>query len=278
MENYNIQKLQELLQDFYNLTNIKICIYDSSENELCYYPQKLSPFCALLRNDKVLDEKCKQCDKLAFATCKKTYKQHTYVCHAGLLECISPVIYDKKIIGYIVAGQIKTSDGEFEKIAQRFPLGSRSKLAEYYEQLPHTDMKKLNSAIRILDACTGYEYLKSFISTAENKIDVRISGYINDNLTNDLSVQSVCSRFHLSHSEIYSIFKEYFHSTPAEYIKNRRIYKACELLTTTSLPVSRIAQLCGIPDYNYFSKIFKREFGISPRDYRKKQSAPQEVL
>ena len=40
MKDYDLQKMQELLHDFYNLTNMKICIYDSAENELCYYPAK----------------------------------------------------------------------------------------------------------------------------------------------------------------------------------------------------------------------------------------------
>ena len=39
MESYDLKKMQELLHDFYYLTKIKICIYDSAENELCFYPE-----------------------------------------------------------------------------------------------------------------------------------------------------------------------------------------------------------------------------------------------
>ena len=44
MQQYDLQKMQELLHDFYNLTKIKICIYDNAENELCYYTEKLTYF------------------------------------------------------------------------------------------------------------------------------------------------------------------------------------------------------------------------------------------
>lgn len=71
MKNYNLQKMQELLQHFYNLTSIKICIYDNAENELCFYPEKFSPFCALLRTDPEMNERCKACDQRAFSECKK---------------------------------------------------------------------------------------------------------------------------------------------------------------------------------------------------------------
>lgn len=270
MENYNLQKMQELLRDFYNLTNIKICIYDSSENELCFYPEKLSGFCALIRRDEEMERHCKVCDRKAFAECKRIYKQYAYTCHAGLLECISPILYDEKIIGYIVIGQIKAHEhADFSHIAENIPAELCEALAEEFKKLPSVSPDKISSAMRILDACTGYEYLKGLVNAAKHKIDVLLGEYINDHLTDDLSVQILCSHFHLSHSEIYSIFREYFNSTPAEYIKMRRLNKACDLLATTSLPVNEIAKQCGIPDYNYFSKIFKRAFDISPRDFRK---------
>ena len=59
MKAYDLSKMRELLHDFYTLTGIKICIYDSAENELCYYPEKLSPFCRLLREESEADEKCR---------------------------------------------------------------------------------------------------------------------------------------------------------------------------------------------------------------------------
>jgi AraC-like DNA-binding protein len=45
---------------------------------------------------------------------------------------------------------------------------------------------------------------------------------------------------------------------------------AAYLLLSTSLPICEIARACGIPDYNYFSKLFKKEYGCSPTVYRKR--------
>lgn len=270
MQTYNLEKMQELLQDFYNLTNMKICIYDNAENELCFYPEKLTPFCSALRKDKVMQSRCIECDKRAFAECKKTYKPYHYVCHAGLIECVSPIVYDKKIIGYMVLGQRKDPKNDlFEDIAHRLPIALHDVLKTHFHNLPYADVGKIHSATRILDACTGYEYLKGLLQSNERKIDNLIAGYVNEHLTDDLSVQTLCSKFHLSHREIYTIFKEYFQATPAEYVKLRRLYKACDLLKNTAMPVHKIAWQCGIPDYNYFSKIFKRTFNITPRTYRK---------
>lgn len=261
MKAYDLHKMQELLHDFYTLTNIKICIYDSAENELCYYPEKLTPFCRLLREREAEDEKCRACDRRAFAECKRTHRRAVYTCHAGLLECFSPILYGEKIIGYIVIGQIRSRE--------RAPEGMEAPLRELYDALPAIPPEKINSAIRILDACAGYEYLKTLISDYDERIDARIAAYIEKNLTGDLSVAALCRKFHLSRAELYSLFREYFSSSVADFVKERRLHKARLLLEQTRLPVKKIAEQCGIADYNYFSKQFRRAFGASPTALRK---------
>ena len=270
MDVYNQKKLWELLRDFYNLVGLKVCIYDSDEEELVYYPEKLSSFCALLREDEKMEERCRECDRRAFAQCKKTYKQYVYTCHAGLMECMSPIIYDKKIIGYMILGQIKSDlYNEFEKIADRLPKDKLEELKKRYESLPSIELTKLSSAMRLLDACTGYEYLKGLVGISEKKIDLVIARFVNENLDKELSVTEICSEFRLARNEVYAIFKKYFDTTPAEYIKTRRLEKACELLENTELRINDIGSKCGFPDYNYFSKVFKRFYGISPREHRR---------
>ena len=259
--NVNLQKMQELLHDFYNLTGIKICIYDSAENELCYYPEKLSPFCRLLREDAAADEACRACDRKAFAACKKSHRRAVYTCHAGLLECFSPILYHEKIIGYIVIGQIRTQ--------AEAPAHIGEALRPLYEALPALPMGKINSAIHILDACAGYEYLKTLVSNYDERIDARIAAFIEEHLSDELSVAVLCKKFYLSRTELYSLFKEYFGATPADFIKERRLQKACRLLEQTRLPIGAVAEQCGIPDYNYFSKQFKKMFGITPSVMRK---------
>lgn len=271
METYNLKKMQELLKDFYNLTNIKICIYDNLGNELCYYPEKLSSFCSIIRKNETMNKRCESCDKKAISICKQSHEQYIYTCHAGLLECISPIIFDKKIIGYIVIGQIKSPyHNNFNDIKNNIPEEFHNKLKEKFDSLPSINVGKIKSAMRILDACASYEYLKKLIESNENRIDILLDEYINEHLAEDLSVEILCSHFRLCRSEIYSIFKKYFNNTPAEYIKIRRLKYACNLLKNSNLHIYEIAKKCGIPDYNYFSKVFKRTFNITPKNYRKK--------
>lgn len=274
MSELQVKTLEKLLQDFYTLTGIKTCLYDMEGNELCFYPNKFSRFCEILRTNEQMDQKCKDCDKLAFAHCKKTHSQYIYTCHAGLQECISPIVYENQVIGFIMLGQIKKSGApNFVSISRNLPADLIDPLRISYDSLPVISPDKLTSAFRILDACAGYELLKKFVQSHNNAIDAQIEQYVRDNISHPISVTQLCKRFHLSHCEIYQIFKEYFSCTPAEYIKKSRLKHACKLLTTTEYPVNKIAILCGIPDYNYFSKTFKANFGISPTVYRKSNRA-----
>ena len=56
----------------------------------------------------------------------------------------------------------------------------------------------------------------------------------------------------------------------SELIQAKRMEKACEMLAYTDKTIVRIAELTGYADQFYFSKVFKRVFGMSPNAYRKK--------
>ena len=269
MSKLESRELELLLQDFYYLTNIKICLYDLDGNELFYYPNQFSRFCELLRADPEMDRKCQNCDKAAFEHCKRTQAQYHYTCHAGLQECISPILYHGEVVGFMMLGQIKKSNAHALPVSTaELPRELVPALKSSYEQLPTISDQKLRAALHILDACTGYELLKNYVQSHQSGIDAQIKQYIRENLAQSISVVQLCSKFHLSHYEIYRIFKEYFFCSPAEYVKKERLQAACGMLAGSDLPIHEIATLCGISDYNYFSKVFKSAYGISPTAYR----------
>lgn len=264
------EKINELLRDFYRLTNIKICIYDSEEHELYYYPEKLTPFCNELRKNREMEKKCLSCDRNAFIECKKTHLPSIHVCHAGLIECFAPILYNNVIIGYIAIGQIK------ERQQSKFPF-SESKidgidceaLGKKFEELPYIEREKLDAAMRILNVCAGYEYLRSLVNEMTYGIERRISDYIESHLSGDLSVEKLERELHISRRMLYEVFRESYSTSVASFIKERRLQKSCELLKETDESISKISEKSGFSDYNYFSKQFKKTFGVSPLSYRK---------
>lgn len=63
-------------------------------------------------------------------------------------------------------------------------------------------------------------------------------------------------------------FKSFTGSTFIEYLNTYRLKKACELLLTTNLTVLEISETVGFDNHSYFIRIFKRQYGITPKKYR----------
>lgn len=270
-QNISTKTIDQLLVDFHTLTNMKICIFDASGKEIDFYPERLSPFCQQLRKDHQLDEMCKLCDKKAITECRTTRIAKIYTCHAGLTECVAPIIVAGVIRGFIAFGQIREEKSNVA--VEDLAITLYPELQKEYNTLPIISKRKIEAAAHVLEACASYEQFKQFVDTLESNLETRIEEYVEKKLTEKISVERMCRHFHCSRKELYNIIKRAYDCTPAEFIKNRRLKYACELLQTTSKSVSKIAVLCGIEDYNYFSKIFKKELGITPRDYRKNNTA-----
>lgn len=93
--------------------------------------------------------------------------------------------------------------------------------------------------------------------------------YIHDNYMNELSLDILAKRLYITPEHLCRSFKEATQKTVIEYINEVRIKKAKELLSTTDLPITEIAYLCGFNDSNYFSRKFKEITKMTPRMMRK---------
>lgn len=83
------------------------------------------------------------------------------------------------------------------------------------------------------------------------------------------TVSSICRRFNLSQGSLYRIFHDYYHTSPMLFLTRQRIRKALSLLSNSGMPLESVARQCGFANGSYFSTVFRREFGISPLQYRK---------
>jgi AraC-like DNA-binding protein len=93
---------------------------------------------------------------------------------------------------------------------------------------------------------------------------------IDNDLSRDLSLSALAEMLSVSPGYLSAIFKRDMKKTVTEYVSDKRVSYAVYLLTTTHLQVQTVASHCGILDVQYFSKIFKKKMGLTPREYREK--------
>ena len=254
---FDTQELTSLMENFYTLTGIRIVLFDEKYNEIFAYPKECLPFCFHMRQDPKFYALCCESDKTSFELCKKTDKL--------------PIMNNGSIIGYIMFGQVS---GNKEKDDFRKNLLELSKKYEHFNEdlikkVKFKSEKQLIAASKIIETFTSYILLKEIIRPSRNELFSAIDEYITENLSEDISVSTLCQKFYISRTQLYSLCKRYIPMGVASYIKTKRLSKAKELLQTTNMSVCDISNAVGFSDYNYFLKSFKKHFGVQTKNIRK---------
>ncbi|RIV23864.1 AraC family transcriptional regulator [Fibrisoma montanum] len=96
-----------------------------------------------------------------------------------------------------------------------------------------------------------------------------VAQYINKHLNRSLQIKELADEACMSEPNFYRTFKQTFGMTPVDYINQQRIALASKLLRTTNRYLADISLECGFNNLTYFMKLFRREMGMSPAQYRK---------
>lgn len=96
--------------------------------------------------------------------------------------------------------------------------------------------------------------------------------YLHSNYAQSLSLEQVAAEVHLTPEYFSRIFKDEMGLTFVNYLTDLRLQHSVQMLETTALRVQNIAQAVGYPNVSYFSTIFKKKYGMSPYEYRKRSN------
>lgn len=106
------------------------------------------------------------------------------------------------------------------------------------------------------------------VSAIEQKFLRGIQEYVTANLHRNITLDDLAEVVCLSPSSLYKKLKEYADISPMEYVMKVRLHRAVELLKDDSLSVHEVASSVGFNTHSFFSECFKREFGMTPRQWR----------
>lgn len=273
ISSFNLAKLKLLLKDFYDMTKIRITVFDDSFHELAAYPEQIAPFCRIVRSDADAAARCHHCDTKACEIAAKRRTLYTYRCHAGLTESITPIIIGNIIIGYLLFGHVFSyasyEEGweEIQKLCEDYSIDIKE-LETACRKQPIITEDYISSASHIMQAVASYLCMERMVTLRQQELPVQIDEYIQAHFTENLDAMQLAKHFGIGKTQLYEIARQNYGIGIAAHIRNLRIEKARRLLSEQSgLTLAEIAAECGFEDYNYFITVFKRMTGVPPKAY-----------
>lgn len=271
---YDYERLLPLISSLYTLTGIRADLYDRNFNPVCANEEQAVPFCAKMNACEAGHERCVRCDREAMSRARSG-KPFFYRCHAGVCEAILPICQGDTPLAFMFCGQY-LDDTDPEKQWQRaqkslgwYP-GDIQELHRDFLNLPRYSSEEIDAYARILTALGSYIQLEGMIQSAGQTDAQRLERYLNEHYREKLSLEQISADLGIGRTRLCALAKELSGgSTLSKMITRRRIEEAKLLLRRNDDPVSAVAEIVGISDYNYFTKVFRSVTGMTPSDYRR---------
>ncbi|MBN2532536.1 MAG: PocR ligand-binding domain-containing protein [Spirochaetales bacterium] len=278
----NLTVLQNFLDDVAFLTGLKATLIDR-QGQLFTAPGGARDFCLLFSNN-AMRNRCRDSDIHGCREAERLKKPYIYTCHAGLIDIVIPVILHDTFIGAIITGQIrlKGNDKVFKEFITLPEVKKyKNKLIAAYEKVPEKKEEEITRASSMLFRIINYivsiefrnlsltERVYSGFKTKREAVE-RAKEYIQQNFCSNIKLTDVSHEVSISPYYLSHIFKKMTGISFIEYLTQVRIEKARELLTSTELDIINIAYTIGYNDSNYFSKVFRKKNGLTPREFRQK--------
>ena len=110
--------------------------------------------------------------------------------------------------------------------------------------------------------------MRNTSSHKNNLLIYKIQKYVNDNYTENISLKEVSEKLNMSYNYLSYLFNNEMDMKFKDYLRKIRINKSIELLEISDYEINRIALDVGFANQSYFTKVFKKETGITPKKYR----------
>ena len=110
-------------------------------------------------------------------------------------------------------------------------------------------------------------------SELERKLKTVLT-YIREHYTEAMTIEDLAEVCHFSQAHFMSFFKKFAGMTCVEYINHYRLSRVAASLAQSDQPVMEAALENGFHNISYFNKLFRKEFGVTPKQYRKEAGAP----
>lgn len=233
-----------------------------------------SPFCITGRFQKEgWNRLChEECAWNAETTARRAMRPFLHHCWKGVTELVVPVDRNGSLLLLLYAGTFRPPDG-------RAPDSLPGELKKMYDLLPPENEElfaELSSVLQIFG-----QGIRHYLDREPCHGDIhsdrwrQISRFIEDHAHEPVGLADLARTLHLSPVHCCHQVRYHFGISFQQLLLKERMIRACHLLETTPLPQKTVAMMVGYRNEFYFNRLFSRELGISPGEYRKRKIREQ---
>lgn len=152
-------------------------------------------------------------------------------------------------------------------------ISTQESLTKQGQQKIKEALKQLELSTRLSNDLVNFEWIalhagnndeQKFIAAVRDQIEQHIS-------EPTFNVDTLCNLLNMSRTSFYNRIKELTDKAPGDYIRLVRLKRAAQLLKEQRHTISEVAELTGFNDAKYFREVFKKHYGVSPREWRKNE-------
>ncbi|VBB07604.1 transcription regulator hth arac- type [Lucifera butyrica] len=283
--------IAESVKAYYVSTGITVAAIDRHGN-LVYSCGKCPEFCEFFQKCTQVVHTCHQEHLKGSKIAKRLGDDYVFTCSAGLVHFTSPIVAGKAFCGALIAGPILMTepddfavDGILAK--NKIPVVNKAELWNHLNAVPVIPPARVRylSKLLFITACSlmpeekfalreSRERVKQqaeniYIPDSKNSELIKLAlNYINDNYNQRITLDSVASFVHLNASYFCGLLKKEIGIGFSDYLNKVRIEKSKQLLLDIKHSISEVAFLVGFENQSYYSKVFKKVTGNTPREFR----------
>lgn len=272
---FDSEQLNRLITNLYTLTGIRVNVLDTNGNKL-YVHNNAKPFCRLMNADPEGHSRCLECDRRALDKCMEVGTEaYHYRCHAGICEHILPIQYNGKPYAFLIFGQLLDESPieqqwENTKASLDWYKGDINQLRKSFTELRRLSKNEAEAFAEIVAAFASYIQLENISRGSECDEAQLLAQYLDRHYMEPLTLSDIAAALNMGTTKLCGLAKQLSGGkTVTQLITTRRVEAAKNILRTTSLPISQVAEQVGFSDYNYFTRTFKSVTGLAPTQYRR---------
>lgn len=179
---------------------------------------------------------------------------------------VRPIIADESLKGMKLSPELRWQEEMLSSVRMLFELSHcsswgyelkcRNLISELWYNLSKNLLKEPHLSSVSRKSSVNEMRLKEMLS------------FIHDNYHKELTIDEIAKSANISKSECFRCFKSMIDKKPVAYLNEYRLKQAVNMLLSTDMQITEICFACGFNHISYFGKIFRRYYGLTPKQFR----------